>query len=144
MAVLENAVGLHRDFAEEALHFGLAPSARDAAHRVDDRGTGGVNETCFDQRQNREDRCSGVAARHCNQARFRDGVGVELCKAVDRFFEEIRVCVGETIVLLEDRAIGQPKRGRKIEDDDAGIDESARDFMRQLVWSREKDRVERE
>ena len=133
MTVIKHAIRLKAHFAETVGDRGLAPGAAHAAGGVDHRPLVKIQQTRVDQRLKGELRRRRVTARHGNQIRFFQFICAPLRQAVHRFFEQIRVLMGEAVIFFVERAVVNAKRAGEIEDHATGCQKLRRQVVTDLV-----------
>ena len=120
MAVIKHAIRLKAHFAEAVGDRRFAPGSAHATGGVDHRPLVQIQQTGVDQRLQRKLRRRRVTARHGNQVRFFQFICAPLRQAIHRFFEQIRVLMGETVIFFVERAVVNAKRAGEIKDHAAG------------------------
>ena len=135
MAVIKHAIRLKAHFAEAIRDRRFAPCSAHAAGGVDHRPLVQIQQTCVDQRFQGKLRRRRVAARHGNQIRFFEFVCAPLRQAVNRFFKQIGVLMGETVIFFVERAVVNAERAGEIEHHAAGCQELRCQVMTDFVRS---------
>ena len=99
-----------------------------------------VDPARFDQRPQPQNHRSGIASRISHDARFRQGVRVELRQTVHGFGQRLRIRRGKLVPLRERLRIAETKRSAQVHDAQRGIrcQQRGNQFERSLVRSRKK------
>jgi hypothetical protein len=92
------------------------------------------------KRTQRQDDRGRIAARHRHEIRGRDRLGVQFRKSIRGAGEQIGSTMFEAVVPRIVARIGEAKRRREIEDDDAAFEQFRREIVARLVRRGEEDR----
>ena len=133
MTVIKHAIRLKAHFAEAVGDRRFAPGAAHAAGGVDHRPLVQIQQARVDQRLQRKLRRRRVASRNGNQVRFFQFICAPLRQAVHRFFKQIRMLVGETVIFFVERAVVNAERAGEIEHHASGCQELRRQVVTDLV-----------
>ena len=133
MAMIKHAIRLKAHFAEAVGDGGLAPCSAHAAGGVDHRPLVQIQQPGVDQRFQRKLCRRRVAARDSNQIRFFQFICAPLRQAVNRFFKQIGVLMGETVIFFVERAVVNAERAGEVEDHASGCQKLRRQVVADLV-----------